>query len=661
MKATIKTLALCCLLITTAYADKEIRVLFLYDHGTAVHLYLKKNPDGTILLPSEGRSVVTEKAKAAISILNLVMDANHLPYKFILADVRRLPITIDSNAYPTPHNKLYLIAANTKVKKIRRSTLADIVLTYVIYPDTTDHTVLGTAHSIPAKPEDAYVVVHGAGSPSNEVKPNYVEAHEIGHLMGGVHEQAINKVKFKNDPASYATLMYPLGQVGIKTSLYFSGVDFKNPSRNNRKLVGTGLKKAPLFMGSELYDKPILNSVNFGYWAKKSGVTRLSGDFDGDKREDIALIRGGKWKTIPVAYSDRDGTFDARNIWDLGRFIERWAAYGTPHVGDFDGDKRDDIALIGGDWNSIPIAYSSGRGAFTVDDIVVGAFAENYAQRKGTDKYIGDFDADGLSDILLLGGEGVNGIAVAYSNGVGILEPIYHGHPASQAFGNHAQRDGIRRLVGDFNGDGADDIVLLSRGQAQVSVAYGRNDRNFEIESRDFNFLLHTWTSTSQAEPYVGDFNGDGKSDIALIGDKAWDTIPILFGQGGQNRSFEFDNVSLQNKNFITTWIHLNDVSFHIAKVNGDEADDILIIGGDNWVTSTTAFFQKGENDTKGSFRVTSEILPGNFAQWLKTGYRVIGDFNGDKRDDIGIIGASRKLKNIPVVYTPGVYGQDWE
>ena len=42
----------------------------------------------------------------------------------------------------------------------------------------------------------------------------------------------------------------------------------------------------------------------FAAWARQGGVVPLTGDFDNDGRDDIALLRRvGDWNTIPVAFA----------------------------------------------------------------------------------------------------------------------------------------------------------------------------------------------------------------------------------------------------------------------------------------------------------------------------------------------------------------------
>jgi hypothetical protein len=45
-----------------------------------------------------------------------------------------------------------------------------------------------------------------------------------------------------------------------------------------------------------------------------SGARPVSGDFDGDGIDDIALVGGSGWGSIPVAFSNGNGTFRETNM-----------------------------------------------------------------------------------------------------------------------------------------------------------------------------------------------------------------------------------------------------------------------------------------------------------------------------------------------------------
>lgn len=53
---------------------------------------------------------------------------------------------------------------------------------------------------------------------------------------------------------------------------------------------------------------------SFPVWSRTSGVKVVAGDFEGDRRDDIALLGVSGWTGIRIAFSKGDGFFRVVNL-----------------------------------------------------------------------------------------------------------------------------------------------------------------------------------------------------------------------------------------------------------------------------------------------------------------------------------------------------------
>ncbi|MEU7854344.1 FG-GAP-like repeat-containing protein [Nonomuraea sp. NPDC049141] len=176
----------------------------------------------------------------------------------------------------------------------------------------------------------------------------------------------------------------------------------------------------------------------------------LTGDFDGDGRDDIATFTRGDSGDVWVALSTGSGFAGSRKWHDhfgLGTEI--------PLTGDFDGDGRDDIATFTrGDRADVYVALSSGS-VFRQDGWL---WHQNFAVGNETPA-VGDFDGDGRDDIVTVTGGSAADVYVSLSDGGRFVQNAWKWH---DGFASGDQVPG----VGDFNGDGKADVVSFTRGSA---------------------------------------------------------------------------------------------------------------------------------------------------------------------------------------------------
>jgi hypothetical protein len=367
---------------------------------------------------------------------------------------------------------------------------------------------------------------------------------------------------------------------------------------------------------------------DFAGWASTAGVVALAGDYNGDGLTDVALTGGVGWDSIPVAFSNGDGTFRVTND-TVGIFPEwpgtftDWAAKpgALKLTGDFNGDGLTDIALLGaGPSSSMAgiIAFSLGDGRFQTESLVDQTFA-SLLTTPGAVAITGDFDGDGTTDIALTGGWGWNTIPMlSFHSQGGFFRTNY----PVQDKGSNDSVDGsnfpawaalnwtIHTLKGDFDGDGATDLVLIGFAGA-IPIALSTRDGSFAA-SADFSGWCASFcpTGSGVVQPAVltGDFDGDGTTDLALTGIQGWTSVPVALSNG--DGSFTYMNQQAED---FAGWAGTPGAVALTGDFNGDGKTDILLTGPPAWASLPVAF-----SNGDGTFQVSNNDAL-NFASWSAT------------------------------------------
>ncbi len=269
--------------------------------------------------------------------------------------------------------------------------------------------------------------------------------------------------------------------------------------------------------------------ADFPAFAALPDARPLSGDFNGDGRRDVALVGSSAFGSIPIAFSVGNGSFNVTNT-VLADF-PGWASLpGVKHLaGDFNGDGMTDIALTGrSGWTGIPVAFSQANGSFSVSTRGVSSFP-GWAATAGAKAIAGDFDGDGRDDIALTGGATWNTIPIAFSNGDGSF--LVKNHVVTN-FPGWAATAGAKAVGGDFNGDGRDDVLITGPGLlGSIAIAFSRGDSAFDVVASIVP-SLPGWAAEGGAKVLSGDLNRDRKDDLIVTGVSGWTTIKIGLGDG---------------------------------------------------------------------------------------------------------------------------------
>jgi hypothetical protein len=275
----------------------------------------------------------------------------------------------------------------------------------------------------------------------------------------------------------------------------------------------------------------------------QTGVKVVAGDFNNDGLGDLAAVGNNTWTTVPVAFGDGNGGFTVTNL-TVGQSFPTLASQAKSVVAaDFDGDGATDIALLGGiGWTTIPIAFSNWDGTFRVTNQGVPNLP-GWSQQSGVKAVAGDFDGDGDGDIALLGGSGWGSIPMGFSNRDGTFVQT---NTQVANFPGWAALGTAKAFAGDFDGDGDADIALTGPASwGSIPVAFSDRHGGFTVTNNAVSDFPG-WASIAGVKLAVGDFDGDGDADLADLGVSGWRG----FGFALSNGSGGFLPASVPNPDF---------------------------------------------------------------------------------------------------------------
>jgi len=357
------------------------------------------------------------------------------------------------------------------------------------------------------------------------------------------------------------------------------------------------------------------------------------GDVNGDGLLDIVTADYNA-NAVTVLLGNPGGGFAAKA--DLPANLNT----NTVAIADMNGDGKPDLVVVNQASNGLSIYFGNGNGGFTSrTDLVTNTGPRGLA--------IADMNGDGALDIVI--GSAV-GSMVSYfpGNGLGGF-----GTRVDLAAGTNPQSV----VVADVNRDGRPDILAANHGSGTFSVLLGNSSGGFNahvdyitgLASSSPNSIVvgdlganrldvitanpvsnnvtiaysnndgtysPDWLVTSASIPYavaLGDFNGDGRPDLAVAEGGANDVM-VLLGTGGEN---------------FGTPVHyatgVGPASLAVADVNGDGQLD-LVVGNNTSPGSVSVLL----GDGKGGFGPRTDYPTG-----VQPYFLAIGDLNGDGRPDI--------------------------
>jgi hypothetical protein len=321
----------------------------------------------------------------------------------------------------------------------------------------------------------------------------------------------------------------------------------------------------------------------------------------------------------PGGGSSNPVTFDIRSFFEAIDLAPDQHALetGSVAVGDFNGDGKTDIVVSNSCKGNNCLATldffpGNGQGGFGKP---IRSYVPGIPPAYDINLLTGDFNADGKLDVAFSnfdgdGNDGPYGI-VMFGNGTGTFAPM---GSAPDYYYNYTPQ-----ASGDVTRDGLPDLVTSG-----VIPADGCPSSNMYLAASNFSYSVsESWNFQGTYGAVLGDFNGDGKLDLALSGnDSECNNAGVWVALGNGDGTF-------QNPVLYSVEYPSNEIV--AADVNGDGKLDLITGGICVLLGNGDGTFTNGPCTNASSGGLNASML--------------LDDFNGDGKLDVALL------------YSPGTDG----
>ena len=336
-----------------------------------------------------------------------------------------------------------------------------------------------------------------------------------------------------------------------------------------------------------------------------SPTTVTNEDFNGDGKMDLAAQNFGS-NSVSVLLGKGDGTFHPKQDVPVG-------SGPTAVIGaNLNDDGNVDLAVTNQVSRSVSVLLGQGDGTFhPKQDFALGPMGSDPSSVTSA-----DFDGDGNAD-LAVSNFGSNTLSILLGKGDGTLQEPQH-FDAEATNPNQV-------ITADFNGDGNADLATTDIGTEMVkfpggvAVFLGNGDGTFRYYANPLDVMFCFSVNS-------GDFNGDGKADLAATGPSSDKVVSVALGNG--NGGFQAQR---------TFGVGPSPTAVTSADFDRDSNDDLAVSnhGSDN----VSGLFSNGD----GSFQPAQNFAAGDGPIFVTS-----TDVNADDKADLAV--ANEISNNVSVL-----------
>jgi hypothetical protein len=417
------------------------------------------------------------------------------------------------------------------------------------------------------------------------------------------------------DAGATTATFHPKQDLGITTGSYRLAVADFNGDGKADLTAGSGNDIAVL-LNTHV---PVAVSPSFSppqsYSVGSNANAVALGDVNGDGRFDVAAANGGFDVTVLLNLTPPGGLaarFGREKSFPTGGHLAISVAFA-----DFNGDGRPDLVVGNGNTTTVAVLLNTtAPGALTPSFAPAAMFT---VPDSGWWVDVGDFNGDGKPDLA---------VATFVSATVAVLLNTTPAGSSVASFGapntfaTSSAADGL--AVADFNADGRPDIASANWDDSTVSVLL--NTTPYGGATPAFAPQQAFATGSNPTSVAAGDFNGDGRPDLALTNANSA-SVSVLLNltpSGGATAVFG------SQQSFATAQ---NPWSVSVGDLNSDGKPDLAVA---NWI-SNASFLSILLNATPSGGSVPSFDPPETFASGNDPAGVTVGELNGDGKPDLAV------------------------